>query len=174
MGHPRVTMSNPTVVLVALCVAGCASGAESQRADGDEGDDRAPGAGGVPVADVVGVRVTGDPGAYRFAVTVRSPDTGCGQYADWWEVVKADQTLAYRRILAHSHVGEQPFTRSGGAVEVPADERVFVRAHMAPGGYGGAVMAGEPGDGDFTRARVPPGFAADLEHDPPQPDGCAF
>jgi hypothetical protein len=63
---------------------------------------------------VVAVEVTGEPGARAFTVTVRSPDTGCERYADLWEVVSTDGDLRYRRVLAHSHVDEQPFTRSGG------------------------------------------------------------
>ena len=79
-------------------------------------------------ANVLSVQVTGNPGAYQFAVEIASPDTGCEQYADWWEVVSQDGQLLYRRILLHSHVDEQPFTRSGGPVEVAADELVYVRA----------------------------------------------
>ena len=51
------------------------------------------------VADVTSVRVSGEPNAYTFAVTVRSPDTGCDRYANWWEVVAEDESLVYRRIL---------------------------------------------------------------------------
>ena len=82
-----------------------------------------------PAADVIGVQVSGAPGAYQFNVTIKSPDTGCQQYADWWEVVSEDGRLLYRRVLLHSHVDEQPFTRSGGPVPIQADTVVWVRAH---------------------------------------------
>jgi len=124
-------------------------------------------------ADVTAVSVTGGPGAYQFSVTVRSPDTGCEQYADWWEVITEDGTLLYRRILAHSHVNEQPFTRSGGPVEIGADSVVVVRAHMAPAGYDGQALRGTPATG-FAPADLSADFSAHLGNAPPQPDGCAF
>ena len=126
------------------------------------------------LADVVAVDVTGESGAYTFAVTVRSPDTGCDRYADWWEVVDdAGASLIYRRILAHSHVDEQPFTRTGGPVVVAEDAVVVVRAHLAPGGYGGAVMRGTVAAG-FEAATLGTEWGAGLEESAPQPDGCAF
>ena len=125
------------------------------------------------VADVVGVRVQGEAGSYTFAVTVRSPDTGCDRYANWWEVLDSDGALLYRRILGHSHVDEQPFERSGGPVPITADTTVFVRAHLDPGGYGGRVMTGTPGR-TFDVATTPPSFPAELEQEAPLPDGCAF
>jgi len=124
-------------------------------------------------ADVLSVQVTGQPGAYTFAVEISSPDTGCEQFADWWEVVSQDGQLLYRRILLHSHVDEQPFVRSGGPVEIEADIPVFVRAHMNTSGYGGAVMQGTV-QGGFEPAEVESGFGSDLERVPPQPEDCAF
>jgi hypothetical protein len=126
-----------------------------------------------PTADVTAVEVRGDSADYAFEVTVESPDTGCEQYADWWEVVSPDGTLIYRRILAHSHVDEQPFTRSGGPVAVAADSTVLVRAHMNNSGYGGRTLRGTV-DGGFDPADRPADFAADLQTAAPQPDGCAF
>ena len=41
-------------------------------------------------ANVLSVKVTGDAGKYQFNVEVSSPDTGCDQYADWWEVLSED------------------------------------------------------------------------------------
>lgn len=124
-------------------------------------------------ADVIEVKVSGDSGAYGFAVTVRSPDTGCGQFADWWEVLSEGGDLLYRRILLHSHVGEQPFTRSGGSVNIRPDAVVIVRAHMNAAGYGGLVLQGQP-SGSFQRVDLPADFAADLDNQGPLPTSCAF
>lgn len=125
------------------------------------------------VADVLSVKVTGSPGAYQFAVEVASPDTGCDQYADWWEVVSEDGQLLYRRILLHSHVNEQPFVRSGGPVDISADMTVYVRAHLNTNGYGGQVLKGTVQDG-FLPVEVEAVFGSDLERVPPQPEDCAF
>lgn len=124
-------------------------------------------------ADVVSVETAGEPGAYTFAVGISSPDTGCGQYADWWEMVSADGELLYRRVLTHSHVEEQPFVRSGGPVEIPADRVVWVRAHMHPGGYGGKTWRGAVASG-FEQAEPVEGFAAGLAREAPLPAGCRF
>jgi len=124
-------------------------------------------------ANVVSVSASGEPGAYAFTVGVLSHDSGCDAYADWWEVVGEDGTLIYRRILEHSHPGEQPFRRSGGPVDVQPDTVVWVRAHMAPGGYDGALMRGSVAGG-FVQATPAAGFAAGLEKATPLPTGCAF
>jgi hypothetical protein len=124
-------------------------------------------------ADVLDVRTGGAAEGFQFTVTVSSPDTGCGQYADWWEVVGEDGALLYRRILLHSHAGEQPFARAGGPVPVGPDTVVWVRAHMHPGGYGGKVMRGSV-NGGFRHHSPSPGFGAGLEQLAPQPEGCAF
>ena len=126
-----------------------------------------------PIADVLAVSVSGNPGSYQFSVEISSPDLGCEQYADWWEVVDESGSLLYRRILAHSHVGEQPFTRSGGPVPIDEGAIVIVRAHMNPGGYGGASLKGSIAGG-FQPFELEPGFAAGLETQPPLPSGCAF
>jgi len=125
------------------------------------------------LADVISVQVTGNAGAYQFSVGISSPDTGCDQYADWWEVVSEQGELIYRRILLHSHVDEQPFVRSGGSVEIAADTTVWVRAHMNEGGYGGDAFRGSVQDG-FTQAEMDPEFARELESAPPLPEDCAF
>ena len=124
-------------------------------------------------ADVLSISVSGEAGAYQFAVEVASPDTGCEQYADWWEVFSEDGKLLYRRILLHSHVDEQPFVRSGGPVSITADEVVYVRAHMNTVGYGGLVMRGTVQDG-FKPAEAKANFGSGLERVPPQPEDCAF
>ena len=125
------------------------------------------------LADVISVDVSGEPGAYQFTVGVRSPDEGCDQYADWWEVLTEEGELIYRRILAHSHVDEQPFRRSGGSIPVNAETVLIVRAHMHPTGYGGAAMKGSVQAG-FEPMVLPSDFAASLEETPPLPEDCAF
>ncbi|WP_396633617.1 hypothetical protein [Maribacter sp. R86514] len=67
-------------------------------------------------AQVTQVSISGEPNGYTFNTTISSPDTGCDQYADWWEIIDLEGKLIYRRVLAHSHVDEQPFTRSGSNI----------------------------------------------------------
>jgi hypothetical protein len=124
-------------------------------------------------ADVVSVSMSGESGAYNFSVTISSPDEGCSQYADWWEIVSQDGELIYRRILLHSHVDEQPFTRSGGPVSIEVDTIVLVRAHMHPGGYGGTALKGSLEQG-FEQVELSADFAADLVETLPLPEGCNF
>jgi len=79
-----------------------------------------------------------------------------------------------RRILAHSHPDDQPFTR---AAEEPASvsstTELYARAHLAPGGYVGAVFGGTV-DAGFSKIAVEDGFASALESVAPQPDTCLF
>lgn len=124
-------------------------------------------------AAVVKVEAQGNAQTYTFLVTVQSPDTGCDQYADWWEVVSLDGDLIYRRVLLHSHVSEQPFTRSGGAVAIEAEQEVYVRAHMNNKGYGTKVMKGSPEAG-FETAELAADFAKDLDKQEPLPKDCDF
>jgi hypothetical protein len=158
----------PTEMENALSTETAVEGETATSADVPTEDEPAP-----IQADVLSVAASGAENAYQFAVEIRSPDTGCEQYADWWEVVSEDGALIYRRILAHSHVTEQPFRRSGGPVAIRADTVVIVRAHMHPGGYGGAAFRGSV-DGGFEALQLEPGFAEGLEHVDPLPSGCGF
>ena len=124
-------------------------------------------------ADVIQVSVSGSPGSYTFSVTVQSSDTGCDNYADWWEALSSDGLHIYRRVLLHSHVGEQPFTRSGGPINVRPDDMVIVRGHMNTTGYGGVALRGNANEG-FSITELPHGFAADVSAKGPLPTGCAF
>jgi hypothetical protein len=125
--------------------------------------------------DIVNVNVSGSEGNYTFSVTISSPDTGCDQYANWWEVISEDGELIYRRILGHSHVGG-PFTRSGGPVQISSNTVVWVRAHMNNTGYGAneGVMYRGTVDCGFKATPAPPDFALDIELDDPQPEECPF
>ena len=124
-------------------------------------------------ADIISVSVKGESNNYEFSVGIQSPDTGCDQYADWWEVLSEDSALIYRRILAHSHVNEQPFVRTGGPVTIEANDVLYIRGHMHPGGYGGNVFKGSVRDG-FEKVTISSDFASGVENEDPQPDGCAF
>lgn len=124
-------------------------------------------------ARVEAVTVRGAAGTHTFAVTISSPDTGCDRYADWWEVLTEEGELLQRRVLGHSHVREQPFTRSGGTVTVSDDRILIVRAHMHPTGYGNQALRGTIAGG-FEAVNLPDGFAAALAAADPQPPVCAF
>lgn len=126
-----------------------------------------------PDVTVSGVEVSAKAGEYIFHVGLKSDDTGCEQYADWWEVVDGNGTLLYRRILAHSHVEEQPFTRSGGPVAIREDQVVIIRGHMNKAGYGSNIFRGSVKQG-FTESTADAKFALSLESSPPLPEGCAF
>lgn len=124
-------------------------------------------------AKIVSVKTSGSENKYNFSVGVLSSETGCDQYADWWEVVSTEGELIYRRILVHSHVDEQPFVRSGGIVDISKDQIVIIRVHMnnsgfSPLGFRGSVSSG------FSEIRTEESFAADLETQVPLPSGCAF
>ena len=122
-------------------------------------------------AKVQSVSVSGSEQNYTFAVEILSPDTGCDQYADWWEVITEDSLLIYRRILAHSHVNEQPFVRSGGPIKVGPDQKVIVRAHMNNLGYGTDVLTGTSGS-EFKSHQLDRSFARSLATQEPLPGDC--
>lgn len=124
-------------------------------------------------ATIKKVTASGQENRFTFNVTLKSPDKGCNQYANWWEIVSLEGDLVYRRILAHSHVNEQPFTRSGGKVAIKKDTEVIIRAHMNTSSYGQEAMQGSVEEG-FTSVTLEKDFALHLEKQAPLPQGCAF
>lgn len=122
---------------------------------------------------VTKVTATGKAQNYTFNVTIKSPDTGCQQYADWWEVLDKEGNLIYRRILAHSHVNEQPFTRSGGKVTIDPNTEIIVRAHMNNSGYLPMVFTGTVASG-FTGLEMSTEKIPEAAKKEPLPSGCAF
>lgn len=60
-------------------------------------------------------------GRWRFDVTVRHADEGWDHYANAFVVETVDGTELGRRVLAHPHVDEQPFTRRLNGVAIGAD-----------------------------------------------------
>ncbi len=130
---------------------------------------------GSEYAIVEKVTISGNENNYTFSVTLKSPDKGCSQYANWWEIVTEDEELVYRRILGHSHVNEQPFTRSGGTVKINAPDIVIIRGHMNTTGYGkGEIAMKGSVETGFKPFVVVEEFASSLEKDSPLPNGCAF
>lgn len=77
---------------------------------------------------------------FRFSVTVEHADEGWDHYADAWEVVGEDGTIYGKRVLAHPHVDEQPFTRSGSTTIPAGVKTVIVRAHDSVHKLGGVEM----------------------------------
>ena len=125
------------------------------------------------IARVSNITVTGEPNNYIFAVTVSSPDTGCDRYADWWEVITPEGELLYRRVLLHSHVDEQPFTRTGGTVAIQPQQEVIVRVHINSDGYSTVAQKGTVESG-FNEITLPTDFATQLASVEPLPTNCAY
>ena len=125
------------------------------------------------VARVTDVSVAGNDNQYSFNVTISSPDLGCIQYANWWEIIDLDGNLLYRRILGHSHIKEQPFTRSGDPFTISENTEVYIRAHMNTSSYGSNVFKGSISNG-FASENLNVEFAKGLEEIAPLPTGCAF
>lgn len=97
-------------------------------------------------ADVLFVSATETAvGLWTFSVEVAHPDTGWEDYADGWDVVLPDGTVAkanpddpFTRLLLHPHETEQPFTRSQSNIPIPPEATtVTVRAHDLVAGFGG-------------------------------------
>jgi len=130
-----------------------------------------------PLADVLNVFVTEEDGAYLFKVRVSSPDVGCSQYADWWELLTPEGELLFRHILLHSHpcpLSPNPFTRPGGPYPVDPQQTIIVRAHMNNLGYGGAAMRGSVASGFEPAPDITAEFAPEVETLDPQPPLCPF
>lgn len=125
------------------------------------------------ILEIVSVTTSGNSNNYTFNVGITSPDIGCEQYANWWEVITEDGALVYRRILGHSHVNEQPFIRSGGSVSISEDQVVIIRAHMNNSGYGVKAFKGSISSG-FSAITLQNDFALELAEVEPQPSGCDF
>ncbi len=159
------TMSPLLIIFLLLFNAACNSTETEEKMNNKKSE----------YALVEKVTFSGKEGDYTFSVTLKSPDTGCQQYADWWEVISENGDLIYRRILAHSHVNEQPFERSGGSVNINTNDVVIIRGHMNNSGYGEGdiAMKGSVTSG-FQPFTIFKDFAADLDKEAPLPSGCAF
>ncbi|VAW69974.1 hypothetical protein MNBD_GAMMA09-1701 [hydrothermal vent metagenome] len=56
----------------------------------------------------------------NFDVSIRHADEGWTHFANGWEILTPQGELLGRRVLAHPHVKEQPFTRSLRNIKIPA------------------------------------------------------
>jgi len=124
-------------------------------------------------ANVINVDTQGSTGKYNFYVTLSSNETGCNQYANWWEVLDENGSLLYRRILVHSHPDDQPFRRAGGQVNVTPSQTLYIRAHMNTSGYKGDVFKGSISEG-FIKTDETVKNSSKVELLSPQPNGCLF
>jgi hypothetical protein len=112
-------------------------------------------------ADVIFVKARQETeDTWHFSVTVQHPDRGWEDYADGWDIVlpdgsvaKADPSDSFTRLLLHPHETEQPFTRSQGGIFIePGVTVVTVRAHDLVDGFGGREIVVDlmsPGGPDF-------------------------
>jgi hypothetical protein len=87
-------------------------------------------------AEITDVKVMKNQDSFRFDVTLRHDDAGWDHYADGWEVLSPAGDILGKRVLAHPHVSEQPFTRSLPGVKIPQEmSTVSIRAHDSVHGY---------------------------------------
>ncbi len=94
------------------------------------------------LCDVLDVSVSRNADAsYRFDVTIRSRDQGWHSFADAFEIMGPGAVVLGKRILAHPHETEQPFTRSLDMLVIPDGiETVTVRAHHKVYGFAGNTV----------------------------------
>ena len=75
-------------------------------------------------------------GSWRVDVTLKHADSGWDHYANEWRIVDENGKLLGRRVLAHPHVEEQPFTRSLFRANIPAQVGVvFIEARDSVHGW---------------------------------------
>lgn len=125
-----------------------------------------------PTADILAVYSYQKEEGFKFGVKLKSEETGCEQYADWWEILNEKGELIYRRILVHSHPDTQPFTRWGSLVKIDKNDLLYIRAHMNFG-YSGNVFSGTVAKG-FKETQNFPDFNTSIETQSPQPQGCLY
>jgi len=63
---------------------------------------------------------------WQVDVTLKHADTGWDHYANAWRIIDESGKELARRVLAHPHVDEQPFTRSLYSVKIPEKTAVVI------------------------------------------------
>lgn len=61
---------------------------------------------------------------WKVDVTLKHADEGWDHYANAWRIVDEKGALLGKRVLAHPHIQEQPFTRSLYSARIPANTTV--------------------------------------------------
>jgi methionine-rich copper-binding protein CopC len=91
------------------------------------------------VADQVAIdfaRFTQRDASWKVDVTLKHADSGWDHYANEWRIVDDKGTVLDRRVLAHPHVDEQPFTRSLYSAKIPQQVSiVFIEASDSVHGW---------------------------------------
>ncbi|MGZ0710423.1 hypothetical protein ACWPKO_19005 (plasmid) [Coraliomargarita sp. W4R53] len=143
-------MFAPTIVLIAALLTSCAVGTETDTAPAQSSSSTASAietsqsAGSQEFPDVVDAVLTANGDEYTIAVTISSPYDSAERYADGWRVLTADGDVLSEHQLGHDHANEQPFTRTSGAFEIPAEiDQVTVEGRDQENGYGGATVTVE-------------------------------
>ncbi|MCZ6552817.1 MAG: hypothetical protein O7A67_03355 [SAR324 cluster bacterium] len=104
--------------------------------------------------EVVLAEFARESGGWRVSVTLRHGDTGWEHYADLWVVESLEGEVLGRRVLAHPHENEQPFTRSRTIAIPPGVTRVRVRAGDNVEGLNSNVVLVDLGQSRGERFRV--------------------
>jgi hypothetical protein len=85
---------------------------------------------------VQNVKISKRSDSYTFNVTLLHTDSGWDDYADAWRIKDMSGNILGKRVLAHPHVNEQPFTRSLSGVQIPDGvNSVIVEAHDTVTGW---------------------------------------
>ena len=135
-------------------------------------------------AVVLGVEVADQAASNtQLAITLKSPDQDCNQYADWWEILSQEGQLLHRQFITELHPYEQPFTVTNQSLSLSTDEKVVVRAHLKVtpdtenalgkpiNPYADQAMVGSLKDG-FKPVRLSSQWVASVAQQEPQPVAC--
>lgn len=80
-------------------------------------------------AEIVFAKFQQKEAGWKVDVTLKHNDEGWNHYANAWRIVDDKGTVLGKRVLAHPHTEEQPFTRSLRSTKIPeATTVVYIEA----------------------------------------------